>query len=575
MNNDVAIFLDLDNVVIGSVEANIVFDVNLLLKKIRSLTDGRIVMRRAYGDWRQRANMTKELAAAGFDLQSTVRLGSNSKNLADMQMVVDALATLIDGHNFHTYALVTGDRDFAPLVQELRKRGKQVIGAGVKHTTSHRLPALCDHFIFYDNLAKSAHNSQKDQVADLLGRALGQLFQDKNRVPASLLKQRMQSLSKGAFSRSRDGKTNFRKMLDEYPQILQLQQDGTTLYVQRPDDSLPTQSEITRIARHMTTDEIDELLKQALDELLQDQDQVRASLLKQRMQDLSNGAFDETLQGDKNFRKFLDRFNHMIGLRQEGSTIYVCQSEDSENGKLPVSAAELSADDATALLQRSMDELLVDQTRVRASLLKQRMQEKSNGLFDDSQQDSESFRQYLERHPTLVQIHRRGTTLLVERPTDSAPVDELHIAYRSELKKRGLRVVPSAIRLQILKDLIASLQQQPGSPWRLLVDNLSTHYQNSDRKEISKSYINDVMRVARRAKIFDVKNGSSLTSAPVLLKLRGERIFQEAVLQCDAAYLGEIKKLHNPLDMEQASIALYESTLHVRYLQVVLNRFSR
>ena len=136
MNNDVAILLDLDNLVIGAAEANLAFDVQLILKSVKELTSGRIVLRRAYGDWRQRQNMPKELAAAGFELQATVRLSNVSKNLADMQMVVDAMETLIDGHNFSTYVLATGDRDFMPLVQALRKRGKQVIGIGIKHTSS-------------------------------------------------------------------------------------------------------------------------------------------------------------------------------------------------------------------------------------------------------------------------------------------------------------------------------------------------------------------------------------------------------------------------------------------------------
>jgi hypothetical protein len=574
MNNDVAIFLDLDNVVIGSIEAKIKFDVNLVVEKIRSMTDGRIVMRRAYGDWRQRANMTKELASAGFDLQSTVRLSSNSKNLADMQMVVDALGTLIDGHVFRTYVLITGDRDFAPLVQELRKRGKHVIGSGVNHTTSRRLAALCDQFIFYDDLVQESHHLQEDQVSDLLERALDQLLQDKSRVPASLLKQRMQALSRGSFARSRQGKASFRKMLAEYPQIARVQQEGTTIYIQRPDDNLPPQPDMARAARKMSSDEIEKLLKQALDESLQDQDQVRASLLKQRMQALSNGEFDETLQGDKNFRKFLDRFQHQIRIDQEGSTIYVCQSDTPGDTKPAVSVSGLSTDEASALLQQSLDELLVDQSRVRASLLKQRMQESSNGVFDESQHGAENFRHFLERHPALVKIHQRGTTLLVERPTESAPSDEFHLFYRSELKKRGIRVVPSAVRLQVLKDLIASLQLQPQSSWRDLVNHLSTHYQNNGREDISKSYINDVLRVARRAGVLSVKNSGSLTTAPVLLKLSGERIFQEAVLQCDATYLRELQKLENPFDLEQASIALYESTSHVRYLQVVLTRFT-
>ena len=53
MSNDVAIFLDLDNLVIGAKQASINFDINLVLDKVREMTNGRVVLRRSYGDWRQ------------------------------------------------------------------------------------------------------------------------------------------------------------------------------------------------------------------------------------------------------------------------------------------------------------------------------------------------------------------------------------------------------------------------------------------------------------------------------------------------------------------------------------------
>ena len=168
MNNDIAVFLDLDNLVIGAGEAELTFDINLVLVHLQASTEGRIVLRRAYGDWRQKAELTKELAAAGFELQSAVRLSSNSKNLADMQMTVDAMSTLIDQQNFETYVLVTGDRDFAPLVQALQKRGKLVIGVGIQHATSTSLANLCDRYIYYDELADSARKMLEEQLEELL-----------------------------------------------------------------------------------------------------------------------------------------------------------------------------------------------------------------------------------------------------------------------------------------------------------------------------------------------------------------------------------------------------------------------
>ena len=574
MNNDVAIYLDLDNVLIGAVEANLPFDINLILDHIAALTQGRIVMRRAYGDWRQQASQTKALAAAGFELRSAVRLSSNSKNLADMQMVVDAMTTLVDNQDYATYVLITGDRDFAPLVQALRQRGKQVIGAGVRHTTSQRLALLCDHYIYYDQLVSAAEQVVDDHFAELLKRAMDQLLQDKARIPASLLKQRLQSLSKGAFNRSSIGRGGFTKVLMEYPQIIQLEQEGTTVYVRRPGTGGAPGVIGKSIGRHLPEEEVRHFLAQATEELLSDREQIRASLLKQRIQDLSDGAFDETLQGDKSFRKFLDRYRDLVAVEQEGSTLYVVRAApQTAEGDLPVEVT-LSEEEARSLLRLALDDLLIDQTRARASLLKQRMQELSNGVFDESRLGYESFRQFLNEHPDLVQAQQKGTTLLIHRPDNYVDPEELHLLYRSALKKRGLRVVPSEIRLQILRDTITLLQNQTEILWRQLVNQLSDYYQRSGREDISKSYINDVLRVARRAEILTVKNGGGLAKAPVTLKLSGQRIFQDAVIRCDVTYLRELRALPDPFVLEQASIALYESDSHTHYLQILLNRYS-
>lgn len=574
MSEDVAVYLDLDNLLIGAQEANLTFDINLILEQIEALTDGRIVLRRAYGDWRQRAQLTKEMAAAGFELQSTVRLSNNSKNLADMQMVVDAMSTLIDGQDYGTYVLITGDRDFAPLVQALRKRGKQVIGTGVKHTTSQRLVHLCDHFIYYDQLAVAADQFIDEQMADLLQRALDQLLQDTVRVPASLLKQRVQSLSKGAFGRSPQGKMNFSRLMGRYPHIVQLEREGTTLYARRPSSPAPKPLTAGNGGQQLPESEVTELLEQALDQLLQDRDHVRASILKQRMQDLSNGSFDETLQGDKSYRKFLDRHRDLVAIDQEGSTIYVLRAGSGTTSAPSAEPKQLTNTEAKSLMETAMAELLVDQNRVRASLLKQRMQELSDGSFDESYLGDASFRQFLERYPTLVQAQQKGTTLLISRPDNYIEQGELHLLYRSNLKKRGLRVVPSDIRLQILKDLITLLQHRPQHEWRQIVNHLAAYYQRSGQHEISKSYVNDVLRVARRAEVIEVQNGGSLATAAVTLQLDGARVFQEAVIQCDLTYLRELQNLDEPFNLEQASIALYENAGHVRYLKVILNRYS-
>lgn len=233
MSNDVAVFLDLDNLVIGAKQANINFDINLVLDKVREMTNGRVVLRRSYGDWRQDQKLLEQLTTAGFTTHSTVRINNFSKNLADMQIVVDTMDTLIDGHQYSTYVLMTGDRDFTPLVQSLRKRGKRVVGVGVKHTASRSFVGLCDEYLFYEDLLPTPGLTD-DEVDGLLVKALEDLLDDDTeRVRASVLKQRMVELSKGAFSQTHFGNGSFSKFLARYPQLVIVEREDTTTYIRR------------------------------------------------------------------------------------------------------------------------------------------------------------------------------------------------------------------------------------------------------------------------------------------------------------------------------------------------------
>lgn len=390
MINDIAVLLDLDNLVIGAKQANLTFDINLILNHIEKLTNGRIVLRRSYGDWRQSQKLLKELATAGFTTQSTVRLNSYSKNLADMQIVVDTMDTLIDGHQYSTYVLITGDRDFTPLVQSLRKRGKQVIGVGIKHTASRSFVSLCDQYIFYEDL------------------------------------------------------------------------------VPRPE---------------LTEAQVEEIMVQALDDLLHEENRVQASVLKQRLSELSRGYFDTSPYAEETFSKFLARYPHLVEVEQVKSTVYV---------------------------------------------------------------------------------HRRA----------QQPVQDLHLRYRTALKKQKLRVVAADKRFIILRDLIACLQEQPELRWRELIDSLAEKYQSAG-KDISKNEINAVMLLGRRAQVLRTLKGRSLSTAPLLLERKGGRAFQEAVIRCDAAYVREILASSEPFDVKEAALALYDTEKYTPYLERIMENLPK
>lgn len=232
MSPDVAVFLDLDNLSIGAKQANLTLDLELLLAEIERMTNGRIVLQRAYGDARQPTPLPKTLATLGFTFQTAVRLNNFSKNLADMQIVVDTMETLIDGHDYAIYVLISGDRDFTPLVQTLRKRGKRVIGIGVRHATSPSLVQTCDQFVYYEDILPTQTLTQED-INGLFHEAIDDLLAKEARVRASVVKQHLMFLSNGRFSQTPAGSGSFRQFLNNYSDQIAIEQQDTTIYVTR------------------------------------------------------------------------------------------------------------------------------------------------------------------------------------------------------------------------------------------------------------------------------------------------------------------------------------------------------
>jgi hypothetical protein len=79
--------------------------------------------------------------------------------------------------------------------------------------------------------------------------------------------------------------------------------------------------------------------------------------------------------------------------------------------------------------------------------------------------------------------------------------------------------------------------------------------------------INDVLLVARQAEVIRTLRGKTLASAPILLQMSGERIFQDAVICVDKAYLEAILELPDPFELTQAALALYDSADFAPYLK--------
>ena len=154
-----AVFCDFENVALGVRDANYEkFDIKPVLERL--LLKGSIVVKKAYCDWDRYKGFKATMHEANFELIEIPHVRQSGKNSADIRLVVDALDLCYTKSHVNTFVIISGDSDFSPLVSKLRENAKQVIGVGVKQSTSDLLVANCDEFIFYDDLVR-----EKQRVA--------------------------------------------------------------------------------------------------------------------------------------------------------------------------------------------------------------------------------------------------------------------------------------------------------------------------------------------------------------------------------------------------------------------------
>ena len=149
---------------------------------------------------------------------------ASGKNSADIHMVVDALDLCYGKSHIDTFALLSGDSDFSPLVSKLKENNKRVIGCGVKSSTSDLLIANCDEFIYYDDLIRAARQprpkakqrkpegDKRQEAIDRVIEVLHSLEQDYDPLWGSLIKQTIRRVYPG-FNESYYGYRSFGDLL--------------------------------------------------------------------------------------------------------------------------------------------------------------------------------------------------------------------------------------------------------------------------------------------------------------------------------------------------------------------------
>ncbi len=169
---DVAIYMDYENLFYALKNIHQKYpQFDLILEKCREF--GRITIARAYADWTEFGTITHALYINSFEpvYVPTKHYGeadkSAKKNAVDVQVAIDAIECLYANPQISTYILITGDRDFIPVVNSIRRQGKRVIALGVAGASSTSLANLVDEFIYYGSIIQEDSRDDK-KIEDLM-----------------------------------------------------------------------------------------------------------------------------------------------------------------------------------------------------------------------------------------------------------------------------------------------------------------------------------------------------------------------------------------------------------------------
>ena len=185
-NATIAVYLDLENIALGARDAHYpAFDIKKVIERL--LLKGHIVVKKAYCDFERYKEFKRGLHEAAFELIEIPHVRQSGKNSADIRMVVDALDLCYTKGHVDTFAIISGDSDFSPLVSKLRENAKTVIGIGVKNSTSDLFINNCDEFLYYDDLVRPEETKPRRRKAATSSSAKAPADENKSSAPAKAL----------------------------------------------------------------------------------------------------------------------------------------------------------------------------------------------------------------------------------------------------------------------------------------------------------------------------------------------------------------------------------------------------
>ncbi len=197
-----AVLWDIENVT-PKAETNFLQDLFDFLEK----NDSKISTSICFGDWTR--NNLKKISSFLFEKNfELVHVPRARKNSADISLITHATEMIFLYPHLHRFVLITGDADFRPLLQTLRKHGKETWVICDAGNASEDLLALADMYFDYRSIgsdaadepeesssSETATTMTKETAFELLQEAVTVLLQQKKKPSLGSVKVKMKLLN--------------------------------------------------------------------------------------------------------------------------------------------------------------------------------------------------------------------------------------------------------------------------------------------------------------------------------------------------------------------------------------------
>ena len=146
---DVAIFWDYENVHLSAQGINVPL-AEAVIDYSEAL--GHICEKKAYSNWRNTSDtVVQALYSLGFE---PIQVSMGKQNSVDVKLTVDCMSLVSENPSLKHIIIVTGDKDYIPLVTWLKKKRKRVVVIGRMEVVSEHLMLSAHEFVSLEELSK-------------------------------------------------------------------------------------------------------------------------------------------------------------------------------------------------------------------------------------------------------------------------------------------------------------------------------------------------------------------------------------------------------------------------------------